>query len=168
VRAMPGGTYLHATIIANAAGELHQALRQRPCTVTAIDLRLRLSHWPAHLSRYYGGLWRGVPLRELGLPNPCIGRLPESHAQRRASLTSSQNGNAHPVQVGIHRPCSSRGLCLGESFSTESQPSKTFVIEWYFLRRLESSEKFRYPRFARTPQKQKHLESSQVFHNLLK
>ena len=36
------------------------------------------------------------------------------------------------VQVGIHRPCSTRGLCLGESFSTESQPSKTLVVGYYF------------------------------------
>ena len=45
---MPGGTYLHATIIANAAGELHQALKQRPCAVTAIDLRLRVSPTGLH------------------------------------------------------------------------------------------------------------------------
>src|SRR5260221_3915864 len=43
VYAMAGGTYPHATIILNVGVQLHQALRQRPCTVTPIDVRLRVS-----------------------------------------------------------------------------------------------------------------------------
>ena len=43
VYAMSVGTYRHATIIANVGGELSQALKQKPCTVTAIDVRLRVS-----------------------------------------------------------------------------------------------------------------------------
>jgi len=50
VYAMAGGTYPHATIIANVGRELGQALKQKPCTVTGSDARLRIS--PAGLCTY--------------------------------------------------------------------------------------------------------------------
>jgi Uma2 family endonuclease len=43
VYAMAGGTYPHATIILNLGGELRQMLKQRPCTVTTSEARLRVS-----------------------------------------------------------------------------------------------------------------------------
>jgi Uma2 family endonuclease len=43
VYAMAGGTYPHATIITNVSGELRQALKQKPCTVTSSETRLRVS-----------------------------------------------------------------------------------------------------------------------------
>src|SRR5579864_7547632 len=41
--AMSGGTFPHATIIANLVAELHAALRKRPCTVTSSDFRVCVS-----------------------------------------------------------------------------------------------------------------------------
>jgi Uma2 family endonuclease len=41
--AMAGGTYPHATIILNLGAELRQMLKQRPCTVTTSEARLRVS-----------------------------------------------------------------------------------------------------------------------------
>jgi len=43
VYAMAGGTYPHATILTNVSGELRQALKQKPCTVTSSEARLRVS-----------------------------------------------------------------------------------------------------------------------------
>ena len=40
---MPGGTHPHAIVIANLSGELRNALRPRPCIVTASDVRVRVS-----------------------------------------------------------------------------------------------------------------------------
>lgn len=41
--AMSGGSYRHAQIIGGLVGELRNALKQRPCSVVPIDLRLRVS-----------------------------------------------------------------------------------------------------------------------------
>lgn len=43
MHAMAGGWFPHAQIIGNLIGELHAALRKRPCSVTPSDLRLRVS-----------------------------------------------------------------------------------------------------------------------------
>ena len=48
--AKPGGSYQHAQIIAGLAGELSNALRNRPCSAIPIGLRLRVS--PAGLYTY--------------------------------------------------------------------------------------------------------------------
>jgi Uma2 family endonuclease len=40
---MPGGTHPHAIITANLSGELRNALKARPCIVTASDVRVRVS-----------------------------------------------------------------------------------------------------------------------------
>jgi Uma2 family endonuclease len=39
--AMSGGTYVHARLIASLTGEIYQALRNRPCSVTSSELRVR-------------------------------------------------------------------------------------------------------------------------------
>jgi len=39
---MTGGTFTHAVIEGNIAGELHQALRDRPCWVCPADMRLKI------------------------------------------------------------------------------------------------------------------------------
>ncbi len=41
--AMAGGSYQHFQIIGNVTGELHAALKKRPCSVGSNDLRLRVS-----------------------------------------------------------------------------------------------------------------------------
>jgi len=43
IYAMSGGSYRHAQIIGNLAGELRTALKTRPCSVVSNDLRLRVS-----------------------------------------------------------------------------------------------------------------------------
>lgn len=43
VYAMAGGTYPHARIITNVSGALWQELKQKPCTVTSSEARLRVS-----------------------------------------------------------------------------------------------------------------------------
>ena len=43
VYATTGGTYAHATILTNVSGELRQALKQKPYTVTSGETRLRIS-----------------------------------------------------------------------------------------------------------------------------
>lgn len=43
VYAMSGGSYRHFQIIGNITGELHAALKKRPCSVGPTDLRLRVS-----------------------------------------------------------------------------------------------------------------------------
>jgi Uma2 family endonuclease len=48
VYAMAGGTYPHAAVIANVIGELRRALKQKPCTVTSSDARLRVSPTGLH------------------------------------------------------------------------------------------------------------------------
>jgi len=40
---MAGGSYQHFQIIGNISGELHAALKKRPCSVGSNDLRLRVS-----------------------------------------------------------------------------------------------------------------------------
>src|SRR5260370_17920275 len=40
---MSGGSYAHFQIIGNLPGELHGALKKRPCSVGSSDLRLRVS-----------------------------------------------------------------------------------------------------------------------------
>jgi Uma2 family endonuclease len=39
--AMSGGTYIHALLITSLAGEIYQALRNRPCRVASSELRVR-------------------------------------------------------------------------------------------------------------------------------
>jgi Uma2 family endonuclease len=39
--AMSGGTYVHARLITSLTGEIYQALRNRPCSVTSSELRVR-------------------------------------------------------------------------------------------------------------------------------
>src|SRR5260370_16127189 len=41
--AMSGGSFRHFQIIGNLTGELHAALKKRPCSVGPVDLRLRVS-----------------------------------------------------------------------------------------------------------------------------
>jgi len=43
IYAMSGGSYRHAQIIGNLAGELRTTLKTRPCSVVSNDLRLRVS-----------------------------------------------------------------------------------------------------------------------------
>lgn len=43
IYAMAGGSYRHGTIIGNLTGELHAALKQRPCTVMSSDVRVRVT-----------------------------------------------------------------------------------------------------------------------------
>src|SRR5260370_7571950 len=43
IYAMSGGSYAHFQIIGNLTGELHGALKKRPCSVGSTDLRLRVS-----------------------------------------------------------------------------------------------------------------------------
>jgi Uma2 family endonuclease len=43
IYAMSGGSYQHFQIIGNISGELHAALKKRPCSVGSSDLRLRVS-----------------------------------------------------------------------------------------------------------------------------
>ena len=43
IYAMSGGSYAHFQIIGNLTGELHGALKKRPCSVGSSDLRLRVS-----------------------------------------------------------------------------------------------------------------------------
>ncbi|MEO7652922.1 MAG: Uma2 family endonuclease, partial [Bryobacteraceae bacterium] len=41
--AMAGGTYNHGLIILNTGAEIRQALGDRPCSVTSVDVRLRVA-----------------------------------------------------------------------------------------------------------------------------
>jgi len=43
IYAMAGGSYQHFQIIGNVSGEVHTALKKRPCSVGSSDLRLRVS-----------------------------------------------------------------------------------------------------------------------------
>jgi len=46
--AMSGGTWVHALLITNLAGEIYQALRNQPCSVTSSELRVRTAAQGLH------------------------------------------------------------------------------------------------------------------------
>src|SRR5580693_1422465 len=66
--AMSGGTYAHARLITSFAAEVYQALRNRPCSVTSSELRVRTTAQGLHtypdallievFARCHEGDWR--------------------------------------------------------------------------------------------------------------